>query len=212
MLLILWYGWQYEDAGISPICTWWILDGARNQKRHNIKCWSASAIIQIPYWFWRWYSTEDDLRVVFESGAAQGNVGSLAGKAGGIRVLAIKVWNRPAHFAADVKRYDVGCTCVKDYQYDTPLRIDWPFLSSGLQIHLLVPISQRMVCYKVLIWNCTEHLQPDILIWTSLQVGVHHVDDLHQLESVHCHGVIIVGKAIYEHKIQIKDLVSFQIN
>jgi phosphoribosylformimino-5-aminoimidazole carboxamide ribotide isomerase len=48
---------------------------------------------------------------------------------------------------------------------------------------------------------------PDLKVIAS--GGVHHLDDLHQLKKDACHGAI-VGKAIYEHRIQIKDLLQFQ--
>lgn len=203
---------QYEDAGLTHLHLV-DLDGARNKKVTQYKVLERlSNHTHLHIDFGGGIQSEDDLRVVFESGAAQGNVGSLAvGKPDVFESWLLKYGIDRLIFAADVRDMMLAAHAWKDISTIHIFELIDRFLISGLHYLTCTDISKDGMLQGVNLelYRALTSRYPDLNIIAS--GGVHLVDDLHQLESVHCHGVI-VGKAIYEHKIKIKDLVPFQIN
>lgn len=201
---------QYEDAGLTHLHLV-DLDGARNKKVTQYKALERlSNQTHLIIDFGGGIQSEDDLRVVFECGASQSNIGSKAVNDPEIfEAWLLKYGCERLIFAADVRNMLLAAHAWKETTGIHIFELIDRFLNHGLQYLTCTDISKdgmlqgtNLDLYKSLIDR-----YPDLNVIAS--GGVHHLDDLHQLQEISCHGTI-VGKAIYENKILIKDLVQFQ--
>ena len=203
---------QYENAGLTHLHLV-DLDGARNKRVTQYKVLETlSNKTKLKIDFGGGIQSEDDLRLVFESGAVQGNIGSLAVSQPDVfESWLIKYGMDRLIFAADVRDMMLAAHAWKEISTIHIFELIDRFLNSGLQYLTCTDISKdgmllgvNQELYKSLIER-----YPELKIIAS--GGVHHLNDLHQLKAMSCHGAI-VGKAIYEHKININDLNQFQSN
>ncbi len=203
---------QYESEGLTHLHLV-DLDGARNKKVTQYKVLERlSNYTKLQIDFGGGIQSEDDLRIVFEAGASQANVGSLAVNQPEVfESWLTKYGIDRLIFAADVRDMLLAAHAWKEVS--TIHIFDWVdrFLKSGLQYLTCTDISKdgKLSGVNVDLYKSLLHRYPDLHLIAS--GGVHHIDDLFLLKDMSCHGVI-VGKAIYENKIPIHELSQFQSN
>lgn len=150
--------------------------------------------------------TDEDIKSVFDAGANMASIGSIAVK------NEEKFFEWLAHYGsekillgADVKN---GNIAINGWQTETDLEI-LPFLKKyfarGVHQVFVTDVSRDGLLQgsaNRLYADILEHLPRLHLIASG---GVGSIDDIVELEKIGCAGVI-VGKAIYEGKIKLKEL------
>ena len=203
---------KYEDAGLSHLHLV-DLDGARNKKVSQYKILEAiSSKTKLNIDFGGGIQSEEDIKIVFESGAAQANVGSLAITRPEMFTHWLEIYGaEKIRLASDVKDKMIAAHAWKDISKTTIFQLIDRFIPVGLKYVTCTDISKdgmlqgvNQDLYKELI-----DTYPDLFITAS--GGVHNMDDLFTLKKINCKGVII-GKAIYENKISLSELYEIQNN
>jgi phosphoribosylformimino-5-aminoimidazole carboxamide ribotide isomerase len=203
---------KYEDAGLSHLHLV-DLDGARNKKVSQYKILEAISLkTKLNIDFGGGVQSEEDIKIVFESGAAQANVGSLAITRPEMFTHWLEIYGaEKIILASDVKDKMIAAHAWKDISKTTIFQLIDRFIPVGLKYVTCTDISKdgmlqgvNQDLYKELI-----DTYPDLFITAS--GGVHNMDDLFTLKKINCKGVII-GKAIYENKISLSELYEIQNN
>ena len=187
------------------------LDGARQGSLVNLSILiEVAANTRLKIDFGGGIKTDDDIKAVFNAGAHLVNVGSIAlrdseklkcwiGRFGGDRIL----------LAADVRE---GMIATAGWQENSDVNVitflqTWHEL--GLTQAFITDIGRdgalkgpNVDLYKQVIGQL-----PGLKLIAS--GGVSSLDDLHALKSAGCHGAI-VGKAIYENRLSLSELIEFQ--
>lgn len=186
------------------------LDGAKKGAVVNWKVLEAIAgKTNLTIDFGGGIKTEDDLRVVYENGAALATIGSIAVKDPELFFGWVKKYGAEKIFlGADVKEEKIA---VGGWLETTTLSV-FDFLEENVKqgVH-------HVFCTDIakdgLLQGPSTALYGKILerfpqIAFVASGGVSTMADIHELEEVGCSGVI-VGKAIYEERISMKELASF---
>ena len=196
---------SFEDNGIKYLHLV-DLDGAKSQHIVNYKILeSICTKTNLKVDFGGGLKSDDDLRIAFESGAHQITGGSIAVK-------------QPEIFNAWLQDYGsdkiiLGADC-KDQKIATS---GWLETSALNVISFIKNYEEKGISYVI----CTDISKDGMLEGTSNELyekiinetnvkliasgGVSNIDDLVQLKALGCEGAII-GKAIYEGKITLKQL------
>jgi phosphoribosylformimino-5-aminoimidazole carboxamide ribotide isomerase len=197
---------QFEDAGLKRLHLV-DLDGA---KAGNVRNWKVLETIAgktaLIIDFGGGIKTGADVDIVFNSGAALATVGSIAVKDAELFLAWLQQYGADRFLlGADVKKEKItvsGWTETTDrWVYDF-IR---DYLEKGVRQIFCTDVSKdgllqgpALDLYK----NIVEKF-PDLHFIAS--GGVSGMDDVHRLEEIGCKGVII-GKAIYEGRITLKQL------
>lgn len=198
---------RFEGAGLRRLHIV-DLDGARRGKIANLRVLeSIAANTNLAIDFGGGIKTDDDLRAVFDAGAAFAGIGSIAVKEphrffawlenyGGERIL----------LGADVRD---GKLAINGWQTPTEVEIIAflkEYASKGVTQAFVTDISKD----GLLEGSANDLYREIIAAVPSLELiasgGVSRIDDIYELEKTGCAGVI-VGKAIYEGRIKLEDLV-----
>jgi phosphoribosylformimino-5-aminoimidazole carboxamide ribotide isomerase len=196
---------SFEDNGIKHLHLV-DLDGAKSQHIVNYKILeSICTKTNLKVDFGGGLKSDEDLRIAFESGAHQITGGSIAVK-------------QPEIFNAWLQDYGsdkiiLGADC-KDQKIATS---GWLETSALNVISFIKNYEEKGISYVI----CTDISKDGMLEGTSNELyekiinetnvkliasgGVSNIDDLVQLKALGCEGAII-GKAIYEGKITLKQL------
>jgi phosphoribosylformimino-5-aminoimidazole carboxamide ribotide isomerase len=197
---------QFEDAGLKRLHLV-DLDGA---KEGRVKNWNVLEAIAgktgLLIDFGGGIGTAKDLEIVFESGAALATVGSIAVKNESL----LREWmliHGPDKFllGADVRDEKIS---ISGWQVDTEIGIyDFieKYIQSGIrQIFCTdIQLDGAMKGPSLDLYKRILERFPDLHFIAS--GGIRSLDDIYQLEETGCRGAII-GKAIYEGLITLKDL------
>ncbi|HEV7331022.1 MAG TPA: 1-(5-phosphoribosyl)-5-[(5-phosphoribosylamino)methylideneamino]imidazole-4-carboxamide isomerase [Flavisolibacter sp.] len=197
---------QFEDAGLQRLHLV-DLDGA---KAGSVKNWKVletlagktSMVID----FGGGIKSEKDVQIVFDSGAALATVGSMAVKEKETFVQWLLKWGAEKFLlGADVKGEKLT---ISGWLEQTEIWIyDFieDYIQKGVQQVFCTDVSKdgalegpSTELYKSIIQKF-----PDLHFIAS--GGVSSIDDVYQLQDIGCKGVII-GKAIYEGRVQLADL------
>lgn len=197
---------QFEDAGLRRLHLV-DLDGAkegqvRNRKVLETLTGKTSLVID----FGGGIKTEKDLQIVFDSGASLATIGSMAVKEKDVFVQWLQSFGANKFFlGADVKEEKLT---ISGWTEQTEIWI-YDFIEEYLQKGV-----QRIFCTDVakdgaLEGPSTELYKAIVQKFPSLHFvasgGVSSIDDLYRLQDIGCQGAII-GKAIYEGRISLKEL------
>ncbi|MBY0347123.1 MAG: 1-(5-phosphoribosyl)-5-[(5-phosphoribosylamino)methylideneamino]imidazole-4-carboxamide isomerase [Hydrotalea flava] len=150
-----------------------------------------------------------DVQVVLESGAALVTVGSIAVKNKELFVEWLQQFGVTKFLlGADVKN---GCIAIHGWMETTDLPVkDFmaTYLALGVQQIFCTDVSKdgRMEGPSIELYTNLIESLPDLHLIAS--GGVSQLQDLVDLKAIGCSGAI-VGKAIYENKISLNDLVHF---
>ena len=208
----------FEDSGIEYLHVV-DLDGAKASHivNHNV-LESIASKTNLKIDFGGGLKSDDDLRIAFDSGAHQITGGSIAVK-------------NPEVFKGWISKYGaekiiLGADCnnekiaISGWQEESELKVI-PFIkdyqSEGIQYVICTDISKDGMLQgpsldlyeRILKESHSEHSEDSLKLIAS--GGISKFDELPKLKAMGCEGVII-GKAIYENKISLKELENFIIN
>ena len=196
----------FEGAGLKRLHLV-DLDGA---KEGTVKNWvvlqqiAASTTLSID--FGGGIKQDKDLKIVFESGAAYATIGSLAVKQRDVFVSWLNEYGADKFLlGADVKSEKIA---VAGWLETTDIDI-YDFLNDyvehGIQQVFCTDVSKDGKLEGPSLDLYKKVIQQFPSLWFIASGGVSSMDDLYALKSIGCAGAI-VGKAIYEGRIQLKDL------
>ena len=201
---------EFEDNGIKYLHLI-DLDGAKSQQivNHRILERIASQT-QLKIDFGGGIKRPEDIRIAFESGAHQVTVGSLA-------------INNPDLFLDWLEQYGaekiiLGADCrnrmiatngwLSESQIDV-IRFIEDYTQKGIRNVICTDISK-----DGMLEGTSNELYCEILNQTEVNLiasgGVSSLEDIRKLEEIGCEGVIL-GKAIYEGRITLKELKEIGI-
>ncbi|NRB46373.1 MAG: 1-(5-phosphoribosyl)-5-[(5-phosphoribosylamino)methylideneamino]imidazole-4-carboxamide isomerase [Saprospiraceae bacterium] len=200
---------QYEDIGLNRLHLV-DLDGAKAKRIINYRVLeNIASKTNLTIDFGGGLKSDEDVRIAFESGAAQITGGTIAvkdevtflrwlGHYGTERII----------LGADVKE---GFIAVSGWQEQSELELA-PFIqkytAEGIQYIICTDIAKDGLLKGSSVDLYRELLEkfPEAKLIAS--GGVTTMDELHELREIGCYGAII-GKAIYEGKLQLQDLRDF---
>lgn len=200
---------QFEGAGIQYLHLV-DLDGAKSKHIVNYKVLEhIAAQTSLKIDFGGGLKSDNDLRIVFESGARQVTGGSIAVKEPGV----FKEW---------LKTYGADRIVLGADAQDEKIAISGWQEASGLEVIPFIKEYQRDGVKYVI---CTDISKDGMLEGPSFELykrildqapgirliasgGISHFDELPKLAALGCEGTII-GKAIYENRISLKQLEAY---
>jgi phosphoribosylformimino-5-aminoimidazole carboxamide ribotide isomerase len=202
---------QFEGAGLKRLHLV-DLDGAKAGAVRNWKVLETIAgKTKMDIDFGGGIKTEKDVDIVFNSGAVLATVGSIAVKDAELFVSWLRQWGAGRFLlGADVKNEKIA---VAGWQ-ETTDRWIYDFIREYIEKGI-----KQLFCTDVskdgLLEGPSLELYKNILTeFPGLNFiasgGVSGMDDVYRLQEIGCRGVII-GKAIYEGRIALKDLTAFRV-
>ncbi|MBT8270018.1 MAG: 1-(5-phosphoribosyl)-5-[(5-phosphoribosylamino)methylideneamino]imidazole-4-carboxamide isomerase [Bacteroidia bacterium] len=203
---------QFEDSGIEYLHLV-DLDGAKASHIVNYKVLERIASkTGLKIDFGGGLKSDDDLRVAFESGANQVTGGSIAVKSPSIFLNWIKQYGSDKIIlgadARDGKIAVGGWTEISDQEL---LPFVANYINEGIEYVICTDISKdgmlegpSLLLYKEMLNSLDE-------IKLIASGGISDMEDVVQLGVSGCEGAII-GKAIYENRIALKDLENYILN
>lgn len=206
---------QFEASGIEYLHLV-DLDGAKSKKIVNYKILERIASkTDLKIDFGGGLNSEEDLQIAFNSGARQITGGSIA-------------VNDPQTFESWLKNYGaakiiLGADCqdrkiaISGWQEQSSLEVI-PFIKNyqrqNAQYVICTDISKdgmlegpAFELYRDILKECSNS-STDQSIKLIASGGISKIDELPKLKDLGCEGVII-GKAIYENRISLKELEPF---
>ena len=201
----------FEDHGIEYLHLV-DLDGAKSKHIVNHKVLETIATkTNLKIDFGGGLKTDEDLRIAFESGAQQVTGGSIAVKEPEVFSQWISSYGaEKIILGADVK----GEYIATDGWLETSDQSLFDFLAhyqaKGIQYTICTDISK-----DGMLQGPSFDLYQKIIAETQVKLiasgGISHFDELPRLAEMGCEGTII-GKAIYENRISLKQLENFILN
>ena len=200
---------EFEDAGIKRLHLV-DLDGA---KAGAVKNWKVLETIagktSMVIDFGGGIKSEKDLQIVFDSGAEFATVGSIAVKdEKTFSEWLVKFGAEKFLLGADVKKEKITVT---GWTEDTELWV-YDFIGKYVQKGMKQIFCTDVSKDGALEGPSTELYKKIVQKFPDLHFiasgGVSSIDDVYQLQEIGCKGVII-GKAIYEGRIQLSELQQF---
>lgn len=197
---------EFESFGINRLHLV-DLDGAKNGKVTNLKTLETIASnTNLSIDFGGGIKTDEDINSIFNAGANFASIGSIAVKDGEKFFEWLeKFGSEKILLGADVREKKLA---INGWLTDTDLNII-PFLEN----YLAKGVTQ-VFCTDIskdgVLQGSSNELYAEILsklpkLKLIASGGVSKIEDVYQLEKIGCSGVII-GKAIYEGRIKLKDL------
>ena len=197
---------QFEDAGLKRLHLV-DLDGAKAGQVRNWKVLeSITGKTSLVVDFGGGVKTDKDVQIIFDSGGAFVTVGSIAVKDEETFVSWLKKWGAGQFLlGADVKDEKIA---VHGWQETTDVWI-YDFIQKYLE-HDVRQIFCTDVAKDGALQGPSIELYKNIIqkypeLHFIASGGVSNIDDVYQLQDINCKGVII-GKAIYEGRISLKEL------
>ena len=203
---------EFEDAGIQYLHVV-DLDGAKASHIVNYKVLEQIATkTNLRIDFGGGLKSDEDLRIAFESGANQITGGSIAVKNPSV----FESW--VSKFGAD--KIILGADCnnekiaVSGWQEESDLTVI-PFIqgyqSKGISYVICTDISKDGMLQGPSFGLYERILKETPGIKLIASGGISTFDEIPQLANLGCEGVII-GKAIYENRISLKELENYILN
>lgn len=203
---------QYADCGVKRIHMV-DLDGAKNSYPVNLKtlemC-ASKADIEI-----EWgggISNDASLQSIFSAGATQAIVGSVAA----LKPNEFEKWLLAFGGEMIILGSDVinGAVAVKGWQHTTQLALDeqieW-FLADGLKYVVCTDISRDGMLQGPSFEFYQKLMEQFPTVVFTASGGISCMDDIVKLNDINVPKVI-VGKAIYEHRISLEDIKKWSLN
>ncbi len=200
---------QFEDAGLERLHLV-DLDGARQKAVKNWKVLETIASkTKLDIDFGGGVSTEGDLQIVFDSGAAFATVGSIAVKdeTEFVKWL-LKFGADKFILGADVKDKMIAIHGWMETTDKSVFDFIENYINRGVQQIFCTDVSRDGKLEGPSLGLYKEIIEKFPNLFFIASGGVANVHDLNQLQDIGCSGVII-GKAIYENRISLQDLKHF---
>ena len=200
---------MFEDAGIRRLHLV-DLDGAKAKKIINhqvLERIAGGTNLQID--FGGGVQSDEDIRIAFDSGAAQVTGGSIAVK----KPAMFEKWLREYGAEKIILGADVrdGKIAVSGWQEESAWKWD-DFLGKYVAEGVKYVISTDVSRDGVLAGPAVDLYEKMTINFPGLEViasgGVSCMDDIRALDKLPLHGVI-VGKAIYENRITLEEIGRF---
>jgi phosphoribosylformimino-5-aminoimidazole carboxamide ribotide isomerase len=196
---------EFEDNGIEYVHLV-DLDGAKSKRIINHKTLELIASqTNLKIDFGGGLKSNDDLRIAFESGANQVTGGSVAVK-------------NPTLFKSWIEEYGGEKIILGADFLDRKIATNGWVQSSGLDVLLFIQAREKegvksVICTDIskdgMLMGPSIELYNDLISKTKMNLiasgGVSCIQDLLDLKEIGCEGAI-VGKAIYEGKVTLKEL------
>ncbi|BAO77421.1 1-(5-phosphoribosyl)-5-[(5-phosphoribosylamino)methylideneamino]imidazole-4-carboxamide isomerase [Winogradskyella sp. PG-2] len=209
---------QFEDSGIQYLHVV-DLDGAKASHIVNYKVLENIATqTNLNIDFGGGLKSDEDLKIAFNSGANQITGGSIAVKNSDIFERWIsKYGSEKIILGADCNNENIA---ISGWQEESDLKVI-PFIkdyqSKGISYVICTDISKdgmlegpSFELYDRILADCqSEHNNESLKLIAS--GGISKFEELPKLKALECEGVII-GKAIYENRISLKEIEQFIIN
>lgn len=200
---------QFEDAGLQRLHLV-DLDGA---KAGAIKNWKVLEAIteatSLVVDFGGGIKTEEDLKIVFHSGAAFATIGSLAVKNEALFVEWLQKYGAEKFLlGADVKGEKIAVGgWLETTDIDIYAFIE-KYMGYGISQIFCTDVSKdgKLEGPSLELYQRIIHRFPELIFIAS--GGVATLEDLEELKLIGCCGAI-VGKAIYENRITLTELINF---
>lgn len=200
---------SFQDAGIQRLHLV-DLDGAREKRIINHKVLeNIAAQTALVIDFGGGLQSDEDLKIAFESGAAQVTGGSIAVKAPAVFLSWLeKFGNDRIILGADARN---GMIAVSGWQETTGISL-FDFLEDYVARGIKYTISTDVAKDGLLQGPATELYQqmgekfPELCVIAS--GGISAMEDIRTLNAMDIYGVI-VGKALYENRISLKEIEQF---
>jgi len=196
----------FEDAGIQRLHLV-DLDGAKAGKVMNWKVLEAIAAgTGLTIDFGGGIKSEDDLSIVFNSGAKYATIGSLAVKQPAIFEAWLRHYGKDKFLlGADVKGEKIAIGGWLETTEENIFQFIEANIQKGVQQLFCTDISKdgRLEGPSIDLYTKIIRQFPELYFIAS--GGVSSMEDIHALSAIGCKGVI-VGKAIYEGRIKISEL------
>lgn len=200
---------QFEDAGLKNLHLV-DLDGAKAGKIINWKTLEKiSSRTQLHIDFGGGLKSDNDLRIAFECGAKQITGGSIAVKDRATFGKWITQYGpEKIILGADVNNEKIAVSGWTETSDEFIYDFIREYREKGIEYVICTDIAKDGMLQgpSVDLYKKIMEEIPGIKLIAS--GGVTSLNDLEQLAGINCHGVII-GKAIYEGKIQLSQLVNF---
>jgi phosphoribosylformimino-5-aminoimidazole carboxamide ribotide isomerase len=198
----------FEDHGIKHLHLV-DLDGAKSKHIVNYKVLETLALktsLQID--FGGGLKSDSDLNIAFESGASQITGGSIAVKSPEIFISWIKTYGpEKIILGADVKGIHIATNGWIETSDQTLFDFVKHYQSNGIEYVICTDISKDGT-----LEGPAFELYKNILAETEVKLiasgGISKFEELPKLQELGCEGIII-GKAIYENRISLKQLEKF---
>lgn len=153
--------------------------------------------------------TDDDLRVAFESGADQITGGSIAVKNKEVFLQWLDVYGEEKIIlGADAMNEKVAVSGWQEESKEELLPFIRSYQEKGIQYVICTDISKDGMLEGPSFELYEKLLKNSDALKLIASGGVSHFDELPKLSEIGCEGVII-GKAIYENRIHLKQLESY---
>lgn len=201
---------QFEDAGIEYLHLV-DLDGAKAKQIQNQKvleqiCSNTSLKVD----FGGGLKSDEDLKIAFESGANQITGGSIAAKNPNVFLKWLEEYGPDKIIlGADCKDRKISTDGWLETSEVDVVDFIQNYESKGVQYVISTDISK-----DGMLQGTSNELYAEIMNKSNVKLiasgGVSCLNDLIELEKLGCEGAIL-GKAIYENKINLKELTSFII-
>lgn len=202
----------FEDHGIENLHLV-DLDGAKAQKIINYKVLERIATkTNLNIDFGGGLKTNEDLEIAFNSGAKQITGGSIAVNNPDLFLEWLdKYGSNKIILGADVKNGKIatsGWTETSDIEIENFIK---NFSEKGIKYVISTDISKDGMLQgpSLQLYKQILDINPELKVIAS--GGVSQLSDLENVMQIGCEAVII-GKAIYENKINLKDLENFILN
>lgn len=205
----------YEDAGIDYLHVV-DLDGAKSSRIINYKTLETLATkTQLKIDFGGGLKSDDDLKIAFDCGAKQVTGGSIAVKNPEVFEQWITKYGSEAIIlGADAKNEKIAVSGWQEESTEDLLPFIAKYQTKGIQYVICTDISKdgmlegpNFDLYQKILTKCNSANENLKLIASG---GISNEKELYQLAELGCDGTII-GKAIYEGKISLKQLEQFII-
>lgn len=203
---------SFEDHGIQYLHVV-DLDGAKSKHivNHQVLEQIASKT-SLKIDFGGGLKSDDDLRIAFESGASQVTGGSIAVRQPELfRKWLQKYGNEKIILGADCINRKIAVSGWTENSEDDVLDFIKAYEADGAKYVICTDISKDGMLAGPSFELYEELLQETETIKLIASGGISEFDELPKLQELGCEGVII-GKAIYENRITLKQLENYILN
>lgn len=198
---------EFEDAGIQYLHLV-DLDGAKAGKPQNLNILEMIVTqTNLEVDFGGGIKTEEDLKSALQAGAKQVNVGSTAVKQADLfKSWVAKYGGEKIILSADVRD---NCIAIHGWQTQTAIQLKdfvQENMEAGISTAVITDISKDGMLEGPAINLYKELMNTFPALNLVASGGVSSLEDVRELEEMNIYGIII-GKAIYEGRIQVEDLI-----
>ncbi len=197
----------FEDAGCKFLHLV-DLDGARNHHVVNIRTLEKIASqTRLIIDFGGGIKTESDLQQVFQSGASQVTVGSVAAVQPDLMISWIEKFGaEKIILGADCKNRKIATHGWKEKTDINILSFLQYYEKQGIKHSIVTDINKDGMLEGPAI-DLYQEIIPKLSVQIIASGGISSMTDIIRVKETGCEGVII-GKALYEGKIQLKELTE----